>query len=223
MLLQDLYSGEELKLQAKWGGMEYNLASKVEYVEAERILVNTYQYAGQVVDFGAPSFRGIVINVYVDNHNGKRYFWPDVSLKVVKKDNKSYYEISTSAFKLYAKEGERRVKDRLLLNKLCTINFYGEDDVYSGTVKDISQVGVGFYCDQDIDVEGKLIEIEFDDTVGEHDFKLRVKARKVRIDDSGEKTLYGCRLVDASDDALPYMYLKSIYMNREAKNQEGNK
>ncbi len=220
MLLQDLVEGEDLILQAKWGGLEYDLSSKVESVEGGGVYIKTYEYGGHVVDFGAPSFKGIVINVYVNNHNGKRYFWPDVSLKVVNKGNKSYYHLTTSAYKIFARESERRVKDRLLLEQNCMINLHGEDDYYHGIVRDISQVGLAFYCDRELDIDGKLVRIEFDDTVGGHEFKLEFKVRKVRTDDSGQSRLYGCRIAEASRDAMAYLYLKSLYMQKDAREQE---
>lgn len=220
MLLQDLVKGEELILEAKWGGLRYDLTSAVESVENGNVLIKAYEYGGHVVDFGAPSFRGIVINVYVNNHNGRRFFWPDINLKVVRKSGKTYYEITTSAYKVFAKESERRVKDRLLLGLKCSINIHGEDSYYHGIVRDISQVGLAFYCDSPLDIDGKLIRIEFDDTVGGHDFKLEFKVRKVRTDESGEHTLYGCRIAEASKDAMAYIYLKSLYMQKEAKEQE---
>lgn len=220
MLLQDLVEGEELVLQAKWGGLEYDLNSKVEMIESSGVYIKTYEYGGHVVDFGAPSFKGIVINVYVNNHNGRRYFWPDVSLKVVKKGKRSYYHLTTSAYKVFAKESERRVKDRIMLDQKCTVNVHGEDDYYHGIVRDISQVGLAFYCDRELDIDGKLVRIEFEDSVGGHDFKLEFKVRKVRTDDSGQSTLYGCRIVEASRDAMAYLYLKSLYMQKEAREHE---
>ncbi len=220
MLLQDLVEGEELVLQAKWGGLQYDLASKVESVESSGVFIKTYEYGGQVVDFGAPSFRGIVINVYVNNHNGKRYFWPDVSLKVEKRANKTYYHLTTSAYKVFAKESERRGKDRLLIERKCTVNVHGEDDYYQGIVRDISQVGLAFYCDSKLDIDGKLVRIEFSDNIGGHEFKLEFKVRKVRTDDSGQSRLFGCRIAEASKDAMAYLYLKALYMQKEAREQD---
>ena len=220
MLLQDLLVGEELILQAKWGGLSYELNSKVETVESDSILIKTYEYGGHVVDFSAPSFKGIVINVYVNNHNGRRYFWPDINLSVIKKSGKNYYKITTSAYKVFARESERRVKDRLLIEKSCSVNIHGEDNYYHGIVRDISQVGLAFYCDSIMDIDGKLVRIEFEDTVGGHDFKLEFKVRKVRTDESGEHVLYGCRIAEASKDAMAYIYLKSLYMQKKARERE---
>ena len=99
MLLQDLEKGEKLVLQANWGGLEYDLDSAVEEIESGGVYVKAYEYGGHVVDFGTGAFKGIVINVYVNNHHGRRYFWPDVSLKVTKRGNETYYLIQTSTYK----------------------------------------------------------------------------------------------------------------------------
>ena len=219
MLLQDLEKGEKLVLQANWGGLEYDLDSAVEEIESGGVYVKAYEYGGHVVDFGTGAFKGIVINVYVNNHHGRRYFWPDVSLKVTKRGNETYYLIQTSTYKETAREDERRSKDRILIEQSCNLSIYGEDGYYTGVVHDVSQVGISFYCDSEIEIDGRLVVVEFSDSVGDHDFTLQLKVRKVRIDDTAEKKLYGCRIVDAGRDTMIYLYFKKLYKLKELKEQ----
>ena len=159
MLLQDLEKGEKLVLQANWGGLEYDLDSAVEEIESGGVYVKAYEYGGHVVDFGTDAFKGIVINVYVNNHHGRRYFWPGVSLKVTKRGNETYYLIQTSTYKETAREDERRSKDRVLIEQSCNLSIYGEDGYYTGFIHDVSQVGLSFYCDSEIEIDGRLVEI----------------------------------------------------------------
>ena len=172
-----------------------------------------------MVDFGTGAFKGIVINVYVNNHHGRRYFWPDVSLKVTKRGNETYYLIQTSTYKETAREDERRSKDRILIEQSCNLSIYGEDGYYTGVVHDVSQVGISFYCDSEIEIGGRLVVVEFSDSVGDHDFTLQLKVRKVRIDDTAEKKLYGCRIVEAGRDTMVYLYFKKLYKLKELKEQ----
>ena len=57
MVLQELEVGEELELDIKWGGLKYELKSKVEIVDADSVLINPYTYGGNTVDFSSSSFR----------------------------------------------------------------------------------------------------------------------------------------------------------------------
>ena len=61
--------------------------------------------------------------------------------------------------------------------------------------------------------------VEFSDSVGGHDFNLQLKVRKVRIDDSAEKKLYGCRIVEAGSDTMVYLYFKKLYKLKELREQ----
>lgn len=217
MQLQDLSKGEKLVLEAKWGGMQYNIDSCVEIVESSSILVAAYEYGGNIVDFGAPSFKGILINLYVNDHDGRRYFWPSVNLKVVKRQGKSYYEITTSTYKQFAKQSDRRDKDRVRLDLPCTFRVYNEDNQYKGIVHDLSQSGLAFCFDKNMNIDGKLVVVDFSDYVNGHEFTHSFKVRKVRTADESGQTLYGCRIVEASKDALMYLYLKDLYLHKLKK------
>ena len=210
MVLQELEVGEELELNIKWGGLKYELKSKVEIVDADSVLINPYTYGGNTVDFSSSSFRGIVIDVIAKNHNGKRYMWPSVNVSTVKRFVRSYYLVNTSDYKKLAKESERRNQDRVKIGLRCVLSIYGDDGMYYGIIKDISQGGVAFIPEMDIVYEGKLIELQFADSVRGHEFQIRFKIKVVRKDMEDGKILYGCRIVEAQRDALAYLYLKTV-------------
>ena len=220
MVLQELEVGEELELNIKWGGRKYELKSKVEIVDADSVLINPYTYGGNTVDFSSSSFRGIVIDVIAKNHNGKRYKWPAVNVSTVKRFGRSYYLINTSDYKKLAKESERRNQDRVKIGLRCVLSIYGDDGMYYGIIKDISQGGVAFIPEMDIAYEGKLIELQFADSVRGHEFQIRFKIRVVRKDMEDGKILYGCRIVEAQRDALAYLYLKTVDSRSKKQSRE---
>ena len=207
MVLQELEVGEELELNIKWGGLKY-------------VLINPYTYGGNTVDFSSSSFRGIVIDVIEKNHNGKRYRWPAVNVSTVKRFGRSYYLINTSDYKKLAKESERRNQDRVKIGLRCVLSIYGDDGMYYGIIKDISQGGVAFIPEMDIAYEGKLIELQFADSVRGHEFQIRFKIRVVRKDMEDGKILYGCRIVEAQRDALAYLYLKTVDSRSKKQSRE---
>ena len=153
------------------------------------------------------------------SENGKRYKWPAVNVSTVKRFGRSYYLINTSDYKKLAKESERRNQDRVKIGLRCVLSIYGDDGMYYGIIKDISQGGVAFIPEMVIAYEGKLIELQFADSVRGHEFQIRFKIRVVRKDMEDGKILYGCRIVEAQRDALAYLYKKLLI--QEAKNKAG--
>ena len=220
MVLQELEVGEELELNIKWGGLKYELKSKVEIVDADSVLINPYTYGGNTVDFSSSSFRGIVIDVIAKNHNGKRYKWPAVNVSTVKRFGRSYYLVNTSDYKKLAKESERRNQDRVKIGLRCVLSIYGDDGMYYGIIKDISQGGVAFIPEMDIVYEGKLIELQFADSVRGHEFQIRFKIKGARKEMEYRKILYGCRIVEAQRDALAYLYLKTVDSRSKKQSRE---
>ena len=189
-------------------------------MDADSVLINPYTYGGNTVDFSSSSFRGIVIDVIAKNHNGKRYRWPAVNVSTVKRFGRSYYLINTSDYKKLAKESERRNQDRVKIGLRCVLSIYGDDGMYYGIIKDISQGGVAFIPEMDIVYEGKLIELQFADSVRGHEFQIRFKIRVVRKDMEDGKILYGCRIVEAQRDALAYLYLKTVDSRSKKQSRE---
>ncbi len=210
MVLQDLNPGEELALEAKWGGIEYELQSKVEFVRKDYILVNAFTYGGHVVDFCSNSFRGIIINLIAKNHDGSRYCWNDVSCELVSLYGQKYYKVTTSGFKMLGKIKERRQDQRIQFDTKCKVTILDDGSIQDGVLCDISQKGIAVYLDNSRLKVGKLLEIEFSDSVRRHKFDLRFKVRIVRKHTKNGKTLYGCRTIDATKEAFGYLYLKLL-------------
>ncbi len=210
MVLQDLNPGEELVLEAKWGGIEYELQSKVELIRKDYVLVNAFNYGGHIVDFGSSSFKGIIINVIAKNHDGKRYCWNDVNCELVNLYGKKYYRISTSGFKMIGKVKERRQDIRIKFDARCSVTILENGSTVNGVVSDISQKGIAVYIDDSNLKVGNLLEIEFADSVRRHEFDLRFKVRIVRKSTKGGKSLYGCKIIDATRESFGYIYLKML-------------
>ena len=92
--------------------------------------------------------------------------------------------------------------------------------MYYGIIKDISQGGVAFIPEMDIVYEGKLIELQFADSIRGHEFQIRFKIKVVRKDMEDGKILYGCRIVEAQRDALAYLYLKTVDSRSKKQSRE---
>ena len=107
-----------------------------------------------------------------------------------------------------------------ILGLRCVLSIYGDDGMYYGIIKDISQGGVAFIPEMDIAYEGKLIELQFADSVRGHEFQIRFKIRVVRKDMEDGKILYGCRIVEAQRDALAYLYLKTVDSRSKKQSSE---
>ena len=68
---------------------------------------------------------------------------------------------------------------------------------------------MAFIPEMDIAYEGKLIELQFADSVRGHEFQIRFKIRVVRKDMEDGKILYGCRIVEAQKRCTCVSVLKN--------------
>ena len=59
--------------------------------------------------------------------------------------------------------------------------------------------------------------VVFKDVINENDFSICEVARIVRNCPNGDKTLYGCRLMNPSKDYLTYMYFKRMSLRANVK------
>lgn len=210
MLFQELKVGEKLELHVKWGGMEYEIPSKVEFINKKTVIINAYSYSGNTIDFQSKTFRDVVIDLYVKNHNGKRYCWRDIKLVVVNYFGRNFYQVKTHEFKKFSEIMDRRNHPRVKLKGKCLIRENMSEAVYEGRLVNVSRDGIAFCCRED-SLKGGVYEISFSDHVRKHSFNLKMNVRVVR----GKKepsgvVVYGCRILEASRDCLAYIYLKSI-------------
>lgn len=216
MLLQDLTMGEDLTLEVLWGEFHYDISSKVEYVKKDGILITSFTYAGRTIDFNRPEFKGAVIDVYVNDPEGKRYCWKDVDIVIKSVFGKDFYMVRAHEFKKFALESERRQNDRILLNKNCNVIIEGSDTIHHVVLHDISSNGLAFLSDEDLKVGGKLIKVEFSDDVREHNFDVRLECRFVRKTPKDAQELFACRISEANREALAYLYLKTAEVHGKA-------
>ncbi len=218
MLLQDLTMGDDLILEILWGEFHYDIKSKVEYVKKDGIPITSFTYAGRTIDFNRAEFKGAVIDVYVNDPEGKRYCWKDVDIEIKTVFGKDFYMVRAHEFKKFALESERRQNDRILLNKNCNVVFEDNGAVHHVVLHDISSTGLAFLSDEDLEVGGRLIKVEFSDDIRGHSFEVRLECRFVRKTPKDTMELFACRISQANREALAYLYLKTAEAHGKSAN-----
>ena len=220
MKLQELKVGAELTLIVEWGTNHYEIPMKIVLSMQDRVFVSAFSYNGTTVDLASvKNYNGMIFHmVYNDPEDKKRLTWKCVSLETREVKQKIYYEVLANTFSSESREENRRNQVRLPIRKPCKIELKDNGFSLDGEVYDISQGGISFRCDTDLDLVGVNLLVQFSDEVREHSFDLDIPCRCVRRLFDTEKGVnhFGCQIISMDRDILSYIALKTANLQAEA-------
>lgn len=214
MLLEELSKGDEVVLELIWGSLEYKIKTQVKGVDDKGILIPAFQYKGVVLDSSSKVFKELHFNLYGNDFGGQRICWKSLKLNNRKKNGEEYYHLSVDAFHRHGGADEHRGEKRISMEQFpATIHIISSQDDASHEVviKDISNKGIAFIADSELDIVRATIDLSFADSLRGHQFKLNGRylcVRTVPMEDG--KYLYGCSLMKGNNDLLTYIYLKRL-------------
>lgn len=214
MLLEELSKGDEVVLELIWGSMEYKIKTQVKDVDDKGILIPAFQYKGVVLDSSSKVFKELHFNLYGNDFGGQRICWKSLKLSHRKKNGEEYYHLSVNNFQRYGRTDEHRGEKRVSMEQFpATIHIISPqiDESYEVLIKDISNEGIAFIADSELDIVRGVIDLSFEDSLRGHQFRLNGRYRCLRIVPMEDGTyLYGCNLMKGNNDLLSYIYLKRL-------------
>ncbi|MCR5467977.1 MAG: PilZ domain-containing protein [Lachnospiraceae bacterium] len=210
MHLQELTEGEKVTLEVVWGGVTYPLSTIAYRVREEGVWIKALYKNGQLLDFSNKAFKSAQFNLYAFTGNGhERIVWKNINIELRKAKENYYYVLSVSVYARESLEANRRENDRVaVLVEGTLITTYGE--AYSVVLKDISNSGIGFYMQENLDLVAQPFEISFSDETRGIKYDIKVKclgARRVEMDG---RYLVGCRITSGPKNLLYYIYYKMM-------------
>lgn len=216
MNLLDLSRRTQLTLEISWGDNRYEITTQVVGSSEDGLLIEPLQYDDKVLDFGIANRKKIIFNLYVVEPNSNiRQVWKAVDLKTVVYKGRVYYTVKTSAFNMNSTPSERRTNNRMQVDVKGVLELGKDQTGISVHVVDVSDSGISFTTDTEVEIDKMPYTLHFTDIVKEETFNLKVKcvwARRVEMDD---KILWGCRISEVDRKALTYISLKKALLRAQ--------
>lgn len=215
MLFQDLAIGQSLSLEMVWENTKYNLDAITVGKNNTGVLIAPLENQDDTILVIRQRIRHLTFSIYTINENGDRISWKNVKVYPMTYKDRIYFACGTNLFNSKAESSERRNDKRVGLDINGEIQ-YGEGKV-EGLIHDVSDSGISFEVDSDVVFDNTRVYVGFKDVINENDFSICEVARIVRNCPNGDKTLYGCRLMNPSKDYLTYMYFKRMSLRANVK------
>lgn len=213
MVLQDLNLGQEVILQIKWGDASHDLKTEVVGSNESGLLIKPFIYNGVVINLPENKVKDIIFNIYAnDPVTSARMAWKNASVKPVSYKGRTYYACTVNDFQKFALSSDRRADIRMPLNIRGTMSAKDFENI-PVVIYDISDSGVAFLLDKNMTLPLGVINLKFVDTVRGNTFTINIKCRPVRERANGQDSLYGCRMLEVSNEVLIYICMKRMDMN----------
>ena len=199
MLIDDIPIGSGIELNVRYIGHTMSFISEVVLIIKDSILISPIVVNEQTVGFNDDCRVNLIVKI-----ENKVYLWNNASVKLVKYDGTIYHKINVTG---RGKPYNRREAYRM---------YIGEDmPIYINTasgpisinvlVKDLSETGVGFISNEDLDIDRTI--------------RLRLKDNHIIINISGiivrkeflshlDSFLYGCKFNEKNNRLGHYIARK---------------
>jgi len=210
MLLSELQTGDKVTLEVIWGTAVYPLNAVIYRPVNDGIYIRAFYKNDQLLDFSNKTFRQASYNLYAYLENGgTRIVWKNVTVEMKKIKTDYFYMITVSTFAKNSTEVNRRTDSRVKIFGPGLINIDGVE-VHSVLMKDISNSGVAFTIGEEVDLVGRMFDLEFSDEANGHKYQITAKCRAVRMVEQDHGYLVGCSITEGCKDLIFYVYYKML-------------
>lgn len=209
MLLGEMKVGKPIEIYIKRDGYNYRLISKIEDASKGRVCISLIASAKHVFHFQDTDEVDLVYRN--DDHMWK---WNKVKGSIIQLNGEMFHCLySDLAGEPYNRRDAYRVnisESIVLFHKVVTEDVFHPTEEKSriehcsAMLRDISEVGVGFYSDQLFDIQSE-VSFSFKTEVGD----IKVRAVVVRSFESRKSNFsyyYGCRLVESSRNLSKFIF-----------------
>ncbi len=167
-------------------------------------------YKGSPVDLSKNQLKGRSYNIYGLDDRKNRYVWKGVNIDCRKTDRHMYYVLTASAYNRDGKISDRRVYSRIPVGMIGNIQIPEIKKIFAADIYDISNSGIAFVSDANLDIIGSVVEVEFEDEIRGHTFTVSVNGKVTRKTEKGDQLLYGCKLLTEDKIVANYVYIKKM-------------
>ena len=156
MLISEILVGANIEIEVRYSGRSMSFNSEVLFLHNDSIFINPIIVNERTIGFNDKCRINLIVKI-----EGKVFLWENVEIKLVRYDGNIYHRISI--------QGEGKPYNRREAYRM----YIGEDmPVYINTatgpylinvlVKDISETGVGFITNEDLDID-RMIRLKIKD------------------------------------------------------------
>ena len=156
MLISEIPVGANIEIEVRYSGRSMSFNSEVLFLHNDSIFINPIIVNERTIGFNDKCRINLIVKI-----EGKVFLWENVEIKLVRYDGNIYHRISI--------QGEGKPYNRREAYRM----YIGEDmPVYINTatgpylinvlVKDISETGVGFITNEDLDID-RMIRLKIKD------------------------------------------------------------
>ena len=220
MKLVELLKNQKIIIQLAWDEGKIEFYSQVIDKDEASIYVTPYIHSGRELELNIVSDSSVVCNIFTDDPTTEqRISWRGLSLTTVSRDDKTVYCIETHNFNAASNLDDRRLHERVEVQVAGRILDSKDGDV-SITIHDISDNGIAFYVPNNFEVKSHQLSISFTDTIDERVFDIQVVCEISRVNNEGERTLVGCRVLEENNNYRVYELLKRLRKKKHLINAE---
>lgn len=203
MFIREVGANSSVSVRASRGLKTLQFETKSIKSLEEGLVVNRIRYCGKVVNF--ENTPGIIYTVTaVSMKDNKVYRWGSVAIHKILIEEEEYLLLTCNQ---EAKATNRRDSYRVFLGTKGMIQPGPNHSAFDVTIKDISENGLAFIHNKDIDISNcGMVHVTFQDETWNQNFDLNcVIVRKQPLE---ERFIYGCQLIGGSNTIGRYMALK---------------
>ncbi|MCR5665887.1 MAG: PilZ domain-containing protein [Eubacterium sp.] len=224
MYLDELLTGERVFLEMRKGSSVYEVVTKVvgtAHVDERQALLQPFSYKGKVMDLGNHGVSDVVFSIYTVDGNHERIGWSNVKIRMVEYKGQKYYAATSQKFHERSDVAERRENERIQVHIPATMLARAEQRTYPVEITDVSDSGIAFITKKDLVMVNRHCQLTFSDEINGSDYDIEVDCTCVRKESTNDGMyIYGCEVMDASQQMLAYVYIKKIMDHYKERNKQ---
>ncbi len=197
MTFTEARAGDNLIIQIAFGKQTMDLPSKIVGVKRDNLIVDIIYLDKKMLNLASNNIR---INLMLIREGKVPIVWKNVTCKIIKENEQSYYQI-TSYSEGY--ENNRREAFRLFIGNDGVAQVGINKKALEVIVRDVSENGFSFVTSTDVTMAVgepvRLVFIDLDITFS----LMGIVVRKVNVNE--KEVLYGCKLSVKNNKLLKYI------------------
>lgn len=194
MFINEILQGRNVKIKVDINGETSTFSGFVFYVFDNKILISKLTKNELPINFGNHT----IDLYYVSPYDEEQYIFKGCNIKLVKYKGNLYHQVSTDVSSVQV---NRRKSHRHILDIEGVIKY--NRNTIGITIRDISNTGIAIITSNHFEVQDTF-DIMFKDEGNMFEEKIRV----VRIQQLGDKFLYGCEFVSLNPNIEKYIKMK---------------
>lgn len=219
MRIIDLLFEQRISIQMVMGEQKIEFQSIVLEKNDTEAFVSPYVHNGTALQLNISMDSGVVCNVFADDMTThQRVSWKNIELKTVERDDGIQYSLKTSQFNNIARQDDRRMNERIVIQKPGHVFDGSSENGVQVLIHDISDVGVSFFVSEKYDPKSPQLVVRIKDMIDDKKFDLKVNCTISRTSSCAGSMLYGCRVLGDNRDYQLYRFLKVLKSRQREKN-----